>query len=56
MNTTDHFRTTVEATTRRALIAFAAHFGRPPDDAEALILAAAISNYFGIANPTQRKH
>ncbi|CCB65243.1 hypothetical protein [Hyphomicrobium sp. MC1] len=48
--------TTIELTTRRALQAFYEHFGRPPDEAEALLLAAAISDYFGIANPTARRH
>jgi hypothetical protein len=35
-------------------VRFAAHFGRPPDEAEAQILANAICSYFGLANPTQR--
>ena len=53
---THNLRDTIETTTRRALIAFATHFGRPPDEAEAEILAAAISNYFHISNPTDRRH
>ncbi|WP_414462773.1 hypothetical protein [Hyphomicrobium sp. DY-1] len=53
---TNNFRDTIETTTRIALMRFVAHFGRPPDEAEALILAAAISDFFGLTNPTARRH
>lgn len=53
---TAKFRDTIESTTRMALMRFVAHFGRPPDEAEALILAAAISDFFGLADPTTRRH
>ncbi|WP_157135390.1 hypothetical protein [Hyphomicrobium sp. MC1] len=44
----------IEQTTRAALAAFAEHFGRQPDESEALLLAAAISDFYGISNPTRR--
>lgn len=53
---TNNFRDTIESTTRICLKRFVAHFGRPPDDAEASILATAISDFFGLTNPTARRH
>jgi hypothetical protein len=56
MNDGQDFRCAIEATTRNALMSFITHFGRNPTEDEAMILAAAISRYFGIPNPNERTH